>query len=128
MRNFLKYIILIILATVALIGSANEFDSSIVESRTVTLSSEIDVHYQDSSKSYFDLYFPSQILGVNNVLRTPNTIKRTRNGYKNNFEFVKVGKVINTKIDNLVQEFSFNHYHRFVKSVSWLISLGKLVI
>ena len=128
MKKILRYIIPVLFATFFLVGNPWESDSLIVENQANALSTEIDDCYLDLPISYFDLAQPCQILGVNNVVRTQNSIKRTRNGHRSNFELEKVGKAINAKIDNLVQNNSFNHYHRFVKSVSWLISLGKLII
>ena len=128
MKKLLRYIIPILFAIFALVGNQWESDSKIIENRTETLSLDTDNHYLESPSSYFDLNLPRHILCVNNVVRTQNTTKRTRNGHRNNFEFEKTGKTLSVKIDNLVQKNSFNHYHHYVNSVSLLISFGKFII
>lgn len=126
-KRILKFFIVILLTTIAIVGCAKESDPSNIKSQTNVFSSEIKVHYLESSISNIDLHLPSQYSSISNNVRAHNTVKRTCNGHKNNFEFVKGGKVINVCISNFIQR-TFKHQHRFVKSASWLISLGKLVI
>ena len=125
MRKIFSYFIVILLAVIAWAGSTTESDSSITESQIVTLSSEITAHYSDSSTSNLDLNLPRQFSSSSNSLRT---VKRPNIGHKNSIGFIKVGKITNACFSNHTQQESFKNRHCFVKSSSWLIRLGKLII
>lgn len=127
MRKIFNCCIVILLATIVWLGYTTKSDSSVIENQTVALSTEITTHYLDASTSNLDLNLPRQFSGTN-YLRTNTTVKRSNIGCKNNFEFVKSGKVINVCCSNFIQQESFKIRHRFAKSSSWLISLGKLII
>jgi hypothetical protein len=124
----LKIFILIVLATVALSSCTTRSDSTTVENQTLVSHSDIDVHYFHLDTPNVDLSLPRQISGISNIHRVPNVVKRSGNWHKNNFEFVKSGKVVNVSISNFIQKESLSNLHRFAKSASWLISLGKLII
>ena len=131
----LKFFVLVIFATIALIGCTTKSDSIIIENQTNISYSDIDVQYFDIDVQCFDidtpdidLNLPRQISGISNVHRVQNVVKRTNSWHKNNFEFVKGNKVINVYVSNIIQKESLNNLHRFVKSASWLITLGKLII
>jgi hypothetical protein len=124
----LKIFILIVLATVALYSCTTRSDSTTIESQALVSHSDIDVHYFHLDTPNVDLSLPRQISGISNIHRVPNVVKRSGNWHKNNFEFVKSGKVVNVSISNFIQKESLSNLHRFAKSASWLISLGKLII
>ena len=128
MGKKLKFFILLIFATVALSGCTTKSDSIIVENRADISYSNIGVQYFDIDTPDIDLNLPRQISGISNVHRVQNVVKRTNSWHKNNFEFVKGNKVINVYVSNIIQKESLNNLHRFVKSASWLITLGKLII
>ncbi len=128
MGKKLKFFILLIFATVALSGCTTKSDSIIVENRADISYSNIGVQYFDIDTPDIDLNLPRQISGISNVHRVQNVVKRTNSWHKNNFEFVKGNKVINVCVYNFIHKESLNNLHRFVKSASLLISLGKLVI
>ena len=128
MGKKLKFFILLIFATVALVGCTVETDSQVVENRADISYSNIGVQYFDIDTPDIDLNLPRQISGISNVHRVQNVVKRTNSWHKNNFEFVKSGKVVNVGISNFIQKESLSYLHRFVKSASWLITLGKLII
>ena len=128
MGKKLKIFILIVLATVALSGCTTKPDSIIVENRADISYSNIGVQYFDIDTPDIDLSLPRQVSGISNIHRVPNLLKRTNSWHKNNFEFVKSGKVVNVSISNFIQKESLSNLHRFAKSASWLISLGKLII
>ena len=128
MGKKLKIFILIVLATVALSGCTTKPDSIIVENRADISYSNIGVQYFDIDAPDIDLSLPRQVSGISNIHRVPNLLKRTNSWHKNNFEFVKSGKVVNVSISNFIQKESLSNLHRFAKSASWLISLGKLII
>ena len=128
MGKKLKFFILLIFATVALSGCTTKSDSIIVENRADISYSNIGVQYFDIDTPDIDLNLPRQISGISNVHSVQNVVKRTNSWHKNNFEFVKGNKVINVYVSNIIQKESLNNLHRFVKSASWLITLGKLII
>lgn len=128
MGKKLKIFILIVLATVALYSCTTRSDSTTIENQTLVSHSDIDVHYFHLDTPNVDLNLPRQISGISNIHRVPNVVKRSGNWHKNNFEFVKSGKVVNVSISNFIQKESLSNLHRFAKSASWLISLGKLII
>lgn len=128
MGKKLKIFILIVLATVALSSCTSRSDSTTIENQTLVSHSDIDVHYFHLDTPKVDLNLPRQISGISNIHRVPNVVKRSGNWHKNNFEFVKSGKVVNVSISNFIQKESLSNLHRFAKSASWLISLGKLII
>lgn len=102
-------------------------DSVVMEGQTNVSASEVEVHYLDTSTSYFDSHLPRQIFGANTI-RLYRVAKRINNTYRSNFDFVKSAKVINVGFRSYVPNKSLNIENLFVKSVYWLISLGKLVI
>ena len=128
MGKKLKFFILLIFATVALVGCTVETDSQVVENQANISCPNIDVQCFDIDTPDLDLNLPRQISGLSNVYRVPNVVKRTNSWHKNNFEFVKSGKVVNVGISNFIQKESLSYLHRFAKSASWLIALGKLII
>lgn len=128
MGKKLKIFILIVLATVALSGCTTKPDSIIVENRADISYSNIGVQYFDIDTPDIDLSLPRQVSGISNIHRVPNVVKRTNSWHKNNFEFVKSGKVVNVGNSNFIQKESLSYLHRFAKSASWLITLGKLII
>ena len=128
MGKKLKIFILIVLATVALSGCTTKPDSIIIENRADISYSNVEVQYFDIDTPDIDLSLPRQVSGISNIHRVPNVVKRSGNWHKNNFEFVKSGKVVNVSISNFIQKESLSNLHRFAKSASWLISLGKLII
>ena len=128
MGKKLKFFILLIFATVALSGCTTKSDSIIVENRADISYSNVGAQYFDIDTPDIDLNLPRQISGISNVHRVQNVVKRTNSWHKNNFEFVKDNKVINVCVYNFIHKESLNNLHRFVKSASLLISLGKLVI
>lgn len=128
MRRIFSCFIVILIVAIAWVGSTTESDSSIIESQIVSLSSEVTAHYIDSFTPNFDLNLPRQFSGTSNILRANNAAKRSNIGHKNNIVFVKVGKVINVCCSNFILQESFKNRHLFVRSSSWLIRLGKLII
>jgi hypothetical protein len=126
-KKILKCLIVVLLATITMVGCATESDSTIVESQVNTSPTEIEAHYSDSSTADIDIHLARQITSVSNMLRAISTVKRA-NILKNNVEYLKAGKVVNVAIGNFVQQESFYNKHRFAKSSSWLISLGILII
>ena len=128
MGKKLKFFILLIFATVALIGCTTGSGSTTIENQTLISYSDIDVHCFDLDTPNVDLNLPRQVSGISNTHRVPNLLKRTNSWHKNNFEFVKSGKVVNVGISNFIQKESLSYLHRFAKSASWLIALGKLII
>ena len=128
MGNFLRHIIVALISAFALVSCTAESNSSIIESQANALPCKTNVHYLYSSTPNLDLHLPRQVTGINNIVQTPNILKRVGNGHKNNAEFVKVGKVINVCTGNSIQQESSKNNPCHTKSASLLITLGKLII
>lgn len=127
-KKAFKSFILLLLTAIVFIGCNEESDSSIVDSQTSTMLSEVDTHHLDYSTPNISLHVTYQISSISNNSQVHNPVKRLSKGGRNSVEFVKAGKVFNACIGNLFQQESFKNRHRFVKSASWLISLGELII
>lgn len=127
-NKILKYYILLILATVALVGCTTEPDSSATESKAGTSYSAIEAHYLDSYTQNIELHLPRQSSGISNSFRAQNIVKKSNYEHKNNFKFVKGGKVINVHINYFIQQKHFKNRHRFAKPSLSLVGLGRLII
>ena len=128
MRKIFSCIIVILVVAIVWVDYATESDSSVIENQTESLPSEITPHYIDSYTSNFELNSLCQSSGASNILQTNNTVKRPNIRCKNCIEFVKAGKVINVCCSNFIQREALKNSRCFVKSSSWLIRLGKLII
>ena len=126
MKNLLLYVFAIVIA-VAFIGGTDKSDFAVSEERNEGLTTEEICYYTDSDILYSDLCIPRQS-SFANVLRMQRSFaKRTNHTHKYNFESVfsrdaDAGTGIFNNQKNLIS------HHRFIKSVSRLISLGKLII
>lgn len=127
MCNLQRYFILIIFFAVAFLCVAENTDCTISECQTLTLPSDGETQYVDNSSFCSEYYLPSLTIGVN-AFRPHPTAKRTGSEHKNNYEFVKAGKVINVGICNFVQRKPLNFLSIFIKSAYRLSCLGKLII
>lgn len=128
-KSTLRYIIPIILVALAAIGGSDRADSTVLGSEVgvSTIFSEVETHYFDASASHLDPHLPRQISSAN-VFRLQNAAKRTAGVQRNNFGFVKAGKVVNAGVRNVAHKESLNLQHFLVKPAYRLISLGKLII
>ena len=128
MRQILKYIFLIILVVAAFVGGANESCLSNSQGRTDATSCDVEQCYFKSSSLYSDICLPEQTSGITLLHVQATPAKKVCNAHKNNFEFVKFGKVVNAGIRSIIQKQSLNILCSFAKPAHKLISLGKLII
>ncbi len=126
MKNFIKYLIPIIIAF-AFIDGMGKSDSAIAENSIEDLTTEFVT--TDTDFSIFDsaLHNSRQIssVGAPNI---KSTSQRTNNAHKNNFTFVKAGKILNTGIINSLYNNSSTLYSFLAKPTRRLISFGRLII
>lgn len=129
MRRILKYIYLIIVVLVAFVrATTNEPCLSDREPQTDTSSHNVELCYFESTPSCSNICLPQHTSGVTLLHVQGTPIKRVCNAHKNNFEFVKFGKVVNAGIRSTIQKQSSNIFRSFTKPAHKLISLGKLII
>ena len=127
MNNLLKYFISLIIVFIAFIGYTNSSNHTVDDNCNYNQTSDVISHYTDFSTANSDLLLPCKT-SPTNVLRPQNASKRNCNTHKNNFEFIKAGKVINIGIRNFCQNNSLKVHSSFTKPANMLISLGKLII
>ena len=126
MRNFIKYLIPIIIAF-AFIDGMGKSDSAIVENSIKDLTTEFVT--TDTDFSIFDsaLHSSRQVSPVN-TSTLQNTTQRANNGQKQTYTFVKAGKILNTGVINSIHNNSQTLYSYLTKPIHRLISFGKLII
>lgn len=127
MKVLEKYLIAIIFIAIAFVSCGKDLDLESKENPTETSTSELISPYLNSSNIDFDICFQRQVYSTT-AFRVQSAAKRTSNANKNNLEFVKVGKIINTNILNLIHKKSLQQNISFIKPFHRMICLGKLVI
>lgn len=127
MKVLEKYLIAIIFIAIAFVSCSKESDLETKENPISSATTELVSEYLSSSCSDSDIYFQRQVYSTT-AFRVQSTEKRTSNANKNNLEFVKVGKIINTNILNLIHKESLYQHISFIKPFHRMICLGKLVI
>lgn len=123
----MRHLITIILAALAFAGCSKDSDLKTKENPMDNTPTELVSTYLSLSCLDSDIYFQRQISSTT-ALRVQNATKRTSNANKNNLEFVKVGKIINTNILNLIHKKSLHQNISFIRPFHRMICLGKLVI
>ena len=126
MKNFIKYLIPIIIAF-AFIDGMGKSDSVDLENSIEDLTTEFVTEHVDFSIFDSALHNSRQIssVGAPNI---KSTSQRTNNAHKNNFTFVKAGKILNIGVINSIQNNSQTLYSYLTKHIHRLISIGKLII
>lgn len=126
MEKLLKYLIPIILLAVVVCGNIGKLDSFSDTSPTIGVTSEVISCYSDAVYDS-DCLVQSPIT-TSHSFRLQTTTKRTNNTCKNNFEFVKFGRIADCNITNLLQKKSITRYSSFIKPSHRMICLDKLLI
>ena len=125
-KNLLGCIFAVIIA-VAFIDESGKSDFAVMEGQNEGLPTEGICYYADSDMLCSGSCIPRQY-SFANVMRMQRTFaKRVNHTHKYNFEPV-LGRVADTGIGIFNTPKTLIGRHRFIKSVSRLISLGKLVI
>ncbi len=126
MRKLLKYLFIFIAAAVfwdragACVSAAETdtgTDTSVCES----------VIYTTISASDSELCPPRQV-SLTNTVRVQSTARRTNGVQRNNLEFTKAGKVINTGQRYFIQKKSIITHSSLIEPAHKLLYLGKLII
>lgn len=128
MERILKYLIPVFLLAIALIGDAEEPGLANTGGPAYVSSLQSADSYLDSSASCSDIYLPRIVSGASVLHVQGATAKRTCNSYRNNIEFVRLGKIVNTGIRNQIQKETLNILYPFTEPAHRLICLGKLII
>ncbi len=126
MKNFIKYLILIIIAF-AFFGGTNESDSVNEENSIEDLTTEFVTAHIDFSIFDSALHSSRQVSLVS-YSATQNLSQRANNGHKQSFAFVKAGKILNAGVINSIYNNSQIYYSYLTKPTQRLISFGKLII
>ena len=126
MKNFIKYLILIIIAF-AFIDGIEKSDSAMAENSIEDLTTEFVTTDTDFSIFNSALHCSRQISSVS-VPNLKTASQRVNNTHKNSFTFVKAGKILNTGIINSLYNNPLTHYSTFTKTTHRLISFGRLII
>ena len=126
MKNFIKYLISIIIAF-AFIDGMGKSDSAIAENSIEDLTTEFVT--TDTDFSIFDsaLHNSRQISSVS-VPNLKTTSQRVNNTHKYSLTFVKAGKILNIGIINSLYNNSLTQYSSLTKPTRRLISFGRLII
>ena len=127
-KNILNYFFLFFLFAVAFLSGAGKQDCVVSDSSPInTTTSEVVPCFSDYSPSDSDLFIPRRT-STANAVRMQSTAKRTNNVYKNNFEFVKAGRVINVGVGNFIRKESLAFHPLFINLDKRFIRIGKLII
>ena len=126
-KNFLRCLVSVIFVTAAFVCCADGLDSAVPQIPADDYASEVSCYYSDLSTSDSDIYLPRRS-STTNTCRLQSITKRTHNAFKNNFEFIKAGKIICAVTGSSVLQESLNIRVSFIEPAQRLISLGKLII
>ena len=127
-KNIQNYFFLFVFFTVALVGGEDKQGCVVLDSLAVNkTTSEVVPCFSDYSPSDSDLFLPRRT-STPNAVRLNSTVKRTNNIYKNNFEFIKAGRVINICVGNFIQKESLTFNSVFINLDKRFIKIGKLII
>ncbi len=108
-------------------GGAEVSDSFSVEGSTEDATLKIEqAYFDDISETSIFCNLRQAVRAAS--MRQLSSLRRTNNAHRNNFEFTKSGKVINSSVINFIQKESLIAYVSFIGLVHRFIRLGKLVI
>ena len=126
MKKLIKYLIIITIAF-AFIDDMGKSDSMVAENSVEDLTTEFVT--TDTNFSIFDsaLHSSRQVSPVNTSY-VQNISQRANNGHRQNYTFIKAGKILNTGVINSIYNNSQTLYSYFTKPIHRLISFGKLII
>lgn len=126
MGKFLKYL----LSAIVVLAFWNCTDKSaptVAEGSAVTMSIEETAYQTNISESESELCLPRQVSFANSN-RVQSTARRSTGTNRNNIEFTKSGRVLNSGIRYFVQRNSIISHSTLVEPAHRLLYLGKLII
>ena len=126
MKGFIKYLILIIIAF-AFIDGMGKSNSTVTMNSIEDLTTEFVTAHTDFSIFDSALHSSRQVSPVN-ASSLQNISQRANNGHRQNYTFIKAGKILNTGVINSIYNKSQTLYSYFTKPIHRLISFGKLII
>lgn len=122
----LRYLCLFMVAVATMNCSADN-STEITEVLSNTLNTEYSAFLYEAPISDLTICRPRQ-LSVVFAHRHYTSSKRQNSSHRNNCDFIKSGKVINTEIINFTLTSNLIVYSSFTKPASRLAALGKLII
>ncbi len=126
MRKLLKYLFIFIVA--AVFWDRADASVHVAETDTGTdIPASESVIYTKISASDSELCPPRQV-SLTNTVRVQSTARRTNGVQRNNIEFTKAGKVINTGQRYFIQKKSIITHSSLMEPAHKLLYLGKLII
>ena len=126
MKDFIKYLILIIIAF-AFIDGMGKSNSTVTMNSIEDLTTEFVTAHTDFSIFDSALHSSRQVSPVN-TSSLQNISQRANNGHRQNYTFIKAGKILNTGVINSIYNNSQTYYSYLTKPIHRLISFGKLII
>ena len=126
MKDFIKYLILIIIAF-AFIDGMGKSNSTVTMNSIEDLTTEFVTAHTDFSIFDSALHSSRQVSPVN-TSSLQNISQRANNGHRQNYTFIKAGKILNTGVINSIYNNSQTYYSYLTKPTHRLISFGKLII
>ena len=126
MRKLLKYLFIFIVAAVFWDRAGASISVAETDTAADTPVSE-SVIYTKISASDSELCPPRQV-SLTNTVRVQSTARRTNGVQRNNIEFTKAGKVINTGQRYFIQKKSIITHSSLIEPAHKLLYLGKLII
>ena len=126
MRKLLKYLFIFIVAAVFWDRAGAPVSAAETDAGADTHVNE-SVIYTTISASDSELCPPRQV-SLTNTVRVQSTARRTNGVQRNNIEFTKAGKVINTGQRYFIQKKSIITHSSLIEPAHKLLYLGKLII
>lgn len=126
MKKLLKYLF----PAIAAIVFWNHMDtpvSAVADETSALVSFDSKAYPTDISESDSELCLPRQISFANSQ-RVQSTARRTTGTHRNNIEFVRSGRTVNTCIRYYVQRNSILIHSSLIEPAHRLICLGRLII
>ena len=126
-KSIAKYLTLFLCVAIAVIGHVNDTDNSVVKTLPSKVSTELSITHIDSATHSSDITLSHQVSSPSTI-QLQGAAKRTNNAHKNNFEFTKAGKHLNTCIGGYIHQHDLTFDSSSTRSILRLIRLGRLII
>ena len=126
MKNLLKYLVFIV-AAVIFQDNTERSVTSVQEKGVADMSFIEEAYHSVISETDSELCLPRQVSFANSF-RAQSTVRRTNTVHRNNFEFAKVGKIVNAGLRYSIQHQSIIIHSSLMQPSHRLLSLGRLII
>lgn len=126
MKNLLKYLVFFV-AAVIFQDNTERSVTSVQEKGVADMSFIEESCHSIISETDSELCLPRQVSFANSF-RAQSTVRRTNTVHRNNFEFAKAGKIVNTGLRYSIQHQSIIIHSSLMQPSHRLLSLGRLII